>query len=76
MFELLVILFLVGVGIAALVVTFPWGLAAFLVFLIWKYGFENTVDDVRALLVFLFKVLGYLLVAFLGIVFLIGIFGK
>lgn len=76
MAELLIVLFLVGVGVAAVVVTFPWGLALLLICLIWVFGFNSTADGVRAILALVFKGIWYLAIAALTILIVIAVFGK
>lgn len=69
--QIILFLFFFVVGIAAVVVTFPWGLAIFLALLIVNFGFQNVAEEVGEIFYFLLKIILIIAIIF-GVIILLG----
>lgn len=69
--QIILFLFFFIVGIAAVVVTFPWGLAIFLALLIVNFGFQNVAEEVGEIFYFLLKIILIIAIIF-GVIILLG----
>lgn len=70
--QIILFLFLAIVGIVAVVVTFPWGLAILLVLLIANFGFQNVAEGVGEIFYFLLKIVLFIVAIFTIFILLAG----
>lgn len=74
--QALIIIFLIVVGAAAAIVTFPWGIAIAIVLSILIFGMDRTVDFVKGIFSIIVGLAGVLIIGFfiiIGIIFLMNL---
>lgn len=72
--QYVILLFLVAVGVAAAIVTFPWGIAIALILSLSIYGMDQTVEYVKIALGLLISLAGILITLFIVLFGILYIF--
>lgn len=68
--QALIVLFLLGVAVFGLIVTFPWGIALLLLWSIWHFGLKGTAELTSSVIWGSLGLIVSVLVGILGIVLL------
>jgi len=69
--QVLIVLFLIGVAIFGLVVTFPWGIAVLLLWSIWHFGLKGTAELTSSVI---WGSLGLIISVLIGIIGIVLLF--
>lgn len=68
--QALIVLFLLGVAVFGLIVTFPWGIALLLLWSIWHFGLKGTAELTSSVIWGSLGLIVSVVVGILGIVLL------